>query len=288
MENSFSRHSRHTASRKPHLTSLNRIAFDRKQNPFVYFVVMKLEVHSSIARCPNPSPKECSFWKTLSPDTLGTLLQRNHAFIRKQTLSCFSRLLNSWFIVLLPVPGLFTKGMLLFENSFSRHSRHTASRKPQPHFPESHSIHRKQNPFVYFVVMKLEVHSSIARCPNPSPKECSLWKTPSPDTPGTLLQKTTSHFPESHSIHQKTKPFRVFRGYETRGSQFSIARCPGSSPKECSLWKTPAPDTLGTLLQENHTFIRKQNPFVFFVVIKLVVHSSLASCPGSSPKECFF
>ena len=39
MENSFFRHSRHATSRKIHLTSLNRMAFIRKQNPFVDFAV---------------------------------------------------------------------------------------------------------------------------------------------------------------------------------------------------------------------------------------------------------
>ena len=37
MENSFSGHSWHTASSKPHLTSLNHAVFVRKQNPFVFF-----------------------------------------------------------------------------------------------------------------------------------------------------------------------------------------------------------------------------------------------------------
>ena len=41
MENSFSRYSWRTASRKPHLTFLNRIDFNRKQNPFVDFAVVK-------------------------------------------------------------------------------------------------------------------------------------------------------------------------------------------------------------------------------------------------------
>ena len=53
----------------------------------------------------------------------------------------------------------------------------------------------------------------------------------------------------------------------------SLASCPGSSPKECSLWKTPSPNTPGTLPQANHNltflnrmaFIRKQNLFVYFV-----------------------
>ena len=38
MENSFFGHSWHAASGKPYLTSLNRMAFTRKQNPFVFFV----------------------------------------------------------------------------------------------------------------------------------------------------------------------------------------------------------------------------------------------------------
>ena len=41
MGNSFSGHSWLPASRKTHLASLNRMAFIRKQNPFVYFAVKK-------------------------------------------------------------------------------------------------------------------------------------------------------------------------------------------------------------------------------------------------------
>ena len=41
MENSSSEHSWHTASSKPHLTSLNHAVFVRKQNPFVCFAVVK-------------------------------------------------------------------------------------------------------------------------------------------------------------------------------------------------------------------------------------------------------
>ena len=156
LENSFSRHSWHAASRKPHLASLNRMAFIRKQNPFVLFAVIKLVVHSSLTSCPGSSPKECSFWKTPSPDTPGTLPQENHAFVRKQNFSCFSRLKN------------------------------------------------KQT-CTHVAVIKLVVHSSLASCPGYSPKKCSFWKTPSPDT----LWRAASRKPH---IYQKTKPFRVFHG----------------------------------------------------------------------------
>ena len=145
LENSFSRHSCHTVSRKPHLTSLNRMAFIRKQNPFVYFVVTKLVVHSSLASCPGSSPKECSLWKTPSPDTPGTLPQENHTFIKKRNFSCFS-----------------------YVSCFSRlKSKLTCA---------------------FLTVIKFVVHSSLTSCPDSSPKECSLWKTPSPNTLGTLPQ----------------------------------------------------------------------------------------------------
>ena len=158
MGNSFSRHSWHTASRKPHLISLNHIAFIRKQNPFVYFglfAVIKLVVHSSLAGYPGSSPKECSLWKTPSPNTPGTQLPQGKphltslnrmAFIRKQNFSCFSRLKN----------------------------------KLTCAFP---------------AVTKLVVHSSLAGYPGYSPKECSLWKTPSPNTPGTQPQENHTSLP---------------------------------------------------------------------------------------------
>ena len=150
MENSFSRHSWLAASRKPHLISLNRAAFIRKQNPFVCFAVTEFVVHSSPAGCPDASPKECSLWKTPSPDTPGTLSQGNHAFIRKQNFSCFSRLLNSGSSFSRQLHGLFTKGMLLMENSFSRYSWYTASGKPHLTSLNRATFVRKQNPFVFF------------------------------------------------------------------------------------------------------------------------------------------
>ena len=148
LENSFSRHSWHAASRKPYVY--------QKTKPFRAFRAIKLVVHSSLTSCPGSSPKECSFWKTPSPDTPGTLPQENHAFVRKQNFSCFSRLKN------------------------------------------------KQT-CTHVAVIKLVVHSSLASCPGSSPKECSFWKTPSPDT----LWRAASRKPH---IYQKTKPFRVFHG----------------------------------------------------------------------------
>ena len=41
---------------------------------------------------------------------------------------------------------------------------------------------------MFFAVIKLVVYSSLASCPGSSPKECFLWKTPSPATPDTLPQ----------------------------------------------------------------------------------------------------
>ena len=132
-----------------------------------------------------------------------------------------------------------------------------------PHFPESHGIHQEIKIFVYFAVIKLVVHSSLASCPGSSPKECSLWKTSSPSTPGTPPQ-------ENHTLIRKQNPF-VFFAVIKLVVHSSLASCQGSSLKECSLWKTPSPDDPGTLPQENHTFIRKQNPFVLFVLFVLFV-----------------
>ena len=187
------------------LTFLNRSAFVRKQNLFVFFAVIKLMVHSSLASCPGSSPKEYSLWKTPSPDTPDALPQENHTLIRKQNL------------------------------------------------------------FVFFAVIKLVVHSSLASCQGSSLKECFLWKTPSPDIPDALPQ-------ENHTFIRKQNLFVLFVVIKLVVHS-SLASCQGSSLKECFLWKTPSPDTPGTLPQENHTFIRKQNLFVFFVffaVIKLV------------------
>ena len=135
-----------------------------------------------------------------------------------------------------------------------------------------------------FTVTKLVVHSSLAHCPGSSPKECSLWETPSSDTPDTLPQ-------ENHAFIRKQNPFVYFVLFAVKKQtglpcfavtklvvHGSLTHCPGSSPKECSLWKTPSPDTLGTLPQENHTFIRKQNPFVFFVVKKQTDLHVLSGC----------
>ena len=133
MGNSFSRHSWHAASRKPHLTSLNRMAFIRKQNPFA---VVKFVVHSSLASARALHQRNASFRKLL----LQTLLAR-----------CL--------------------------------------KKTTPRFPEPHGIHQETKSFRVFRAIKLVVHSSLASCPGSSPKECSLWKTPSSDTPDTLPQE---------------------------------------------------------------------------------------------------
>ena len=160
-------------------------------------MVIKLAVHRSLASCPGSSPKECSLWKIPSPYTLGTLPQENHnltslnrtAFIRKQNPFVYFAVVKlAVHRSLGQLPWLFTKGMLLMGNSFSRHSWHTASGKPHLTSLNRAAFVRKQNPFVYFAVVKLAVHRSLASCPGSSPKECSLWETPAPDTLGTLPQ----------------------------------------------------------------------------------------------------
>ncbi len=80
----------------------------------------------------------------------------------------------------------------------------------------SHAVPGKCPDFVrkltcaFFAVIKLMVRSSLASCPGSSPKECSLCP-PSKHSWHTASSKPQPHFPESHGIHQKTKPFRVFR-----------------------------------------------------------------------------
>ena len=186
-------------------------------------------------------------------------------------------LLNSGSSFSRQLPWLFTKGMLLMGNSFSRHSWHTASGKPHLTSLNRAAFVRKQNPFVYFVVIKLAVHRSLASCPGSSPKECPLWKIPSPYTLGTLPQENHNLTSLNRTAFiRKQNPFVYFAVVKLAVHR-SLASCPDPSPKECSLWETPAPDTLGTLPQGNHNltslnrtaFIRKQNPFVFFVVTKL-------------------
>ena len=175
-----------------------------------------------------------------------------------------SRLLNSWFIVLSPVArALHQKnapyGKFLLQTLLVR-----CLKKTTPRFAESHSLHQEQNfscfsrlknkqTCAHVAVIKLVVHRSLASCPGSSPKECSLWETPSPDTPDTLPQGTHNLTSLNRiAFDRKQNPF-VYFVVTKLVAHSSLASYPGSSPKECSLWETPAPDTLGTLLQGNHT-----------------------------------
>ena len=108
-----------------------------------------------------------------------------------------------------------------------------------------------------------------------------LLEIPSPNTLGSLPQ-------ENHTFIRKQNPFVYFMLFAVKKQtglpcfavvkfvfHGSLASCPGSSPKKCSLWKIPSPDTLGALPQENHTFIRKQNPFVYFMLFAVKKQTGL-------------
>ncbi len=157
------------------------------------------------------------------------------------------------------------------ENFFSKHSWHTPSKKPH--------IRQKTKLFACFAVIKLVVYSSLASCPGSSPKECFLWKTPSPATPDTLPQGNhTLTF--THSLMSRHGLYA--QGNHLAGELYKIVpnltvnkRMPTPSDRETS---KPVPRR--TVLFKLACASRAAN--------KLVVHRSLASCPGSSPKECFF
>ena len=59
-------------------------------------------VRSSLASYPGSSPKECPLWKTPSQTLLAHCLKKTTHSSGNKIFSCFSRLLNSWFIALSP------------------------------------------------------------------------------------------------------------------------------------------------------------------------------------------
>ena len=98
LENSFSRHSWHTASRNPHLAFLNRVTGIRKQNLFVFFAAIKLAVHRSLAVARAIHQRNAPYGKFLLRTLLAHCLKEsaprfpNHAaFVRKQnSFVCFA------------------------------------------------------------------------------------------------------------------------------------------------------------------------------------------------------
>ena len=160
--------------------------------------------------------------------------------------------------------------MLLTGNPFSGTPAHCL--KKTTHLPENKTLScfscisrlKSNQTCAFLTVVKFVVHSSLASCPGSSPKECSLWKIPSPDTPGTLPQENHTLLPRIawHSSENKTLSCTSrLKSNQTCACfavtklvvRSSLASCPNPSSKECSLWKTPSPDTLGTLPQVSHT-----------------------------------
>ena len=164
--------------------------------------------------------------------------------------------------------------MLLMENPFSRHSWHAASRNPQPHFPESHSIHQKTKPFRAISRFSLLLNSWFIAL---SPVARALHQRNAPYGKLFLqiflarcLKKTT------HSSENKTlsciSGFSRLKNKQTCTHvaviklvvHSSLASCPGSSPKECSFWKTPSPDTLWRAASRKPHIYQKTKPFRVF------------------------
>ena len=168
MENSFSRHSWHTVSRKPHHTSHH----------------------------PAPASENKTF-SHVSRLLNSCMASANHA-AQEHLQAQFLDVMRTWSRrcrdLGIPVDKLTHSWQL------------------------SHAVPGKCPDFVrkltcaFFAVIKLVVHSSLASCQGSSLKECFLWKTPSPDIPGTLFQGNHTTLPIIQHLHQKTKPFHMFRG----------------------------------------------------------------------------
>ena len=159
MENSFSGHSWHTASRNPHLASLNRVTGIRKQNLFVFFAAIKLAIHSSLAVARAIHQRNASYGKFLLrtlpahcfKETTSHFLE-SHSLQQETKPFRFFGLLNSWFIVLSPVARALHQrnvpyGKFLLQTLLAHCLKESA-----PRFPNHAAFVRKQNSFVCFAV----------------------------------------------------------------------------------------------------------------------------------------